>query len=108
MGQDIKGGEYQVVISSIESMTAGNKLRPALASTKLSKRRQLLVVDEAHVPPSRTETGFRPVYAITGQLCRLLPPGTPVLAATATANQKPTEASTSLALVPAPKAAGDA
>ncbi|KAG8681241.1 hypothetical protein FRC08_015767 [Ceratobasidium sp. 394] len=86
--KDIKNGEYQVVISSIESMTAGNKLRPALASTKLSKRRQLLVVDEAHVLSSWTETDFRPVYAMTGQLRRLLPPGTPVLAATATANQK--------------------
>ncbi|KAG9084457.1 hypothetical protein FRC06_004076 [Ceratobasidium sp. 370] len=86
--KDIKSGQYQVVISSIESMTAGNKLRPALSSTKLSKRRQLLVVDEAHVLSSWTEMGFRPVYAITGQLRRLLPPGTPVLAATATANQK--------------------
>ncbi|KAF8597052.1 P-loop containing nucleoside triphosphate hydrolase protein, partial [Ceratobasidium sp. AG-I] len=85
---DVKNGKFQVVISSIESMTATNKLRPAIASPKLESRPQILVVDEAHCISGWTETGFRPLYATTGTLRRLMPPNTPVIAATATANEK--------------------
>lgn len=67
-------------------MLAANKLRPALGSLKLMKRPQLLVVDEAHCISSWAESGFRPAYASVGKLRRILPPNTPVLAATATAN----------------------
>jgi superfamily II DNA helicase RecQ len=68
-------------------MMAANKLRPALNSAKLSNRPQLLVVDEAHCISSWAESGFRPAYAMAGHLRRLLPPDTPALAVTATANQ---------------------
>lgn len=69
-------------------MTASNKLRPILGSRKLAKRRQLLVLDEAHCVSSWAESGFRPLYATVGQLRQLLPPGTPALATTATANKE--------------------
>ncbi|KAG8710150.1 hypothetical protein FRC09_000277 [Ceratobasidium sp. 395] len=85
--QDIEKGRYQVVLSSIESMLASNKLRPALKTSDNAKRRQILVVDEAHCLSSWSESGFRPLYATVGKLRRLLPPGSPVLAATATANR---------------------
>ncbi|CAE6448573.1 unnamed protein product [Rhizoctonia solani] len=86
--KDIESGKFQVVISSIESMMASNKLRPTLGSRKLAKRRQLLVLDEAHCVSSWAEAGFRPLYATVGNLRCLLPVGTPALATTATANNE--------------------
>jgi superfamily II DNA helicase RecQ len=68
-------------------MTAVNKLRPALASTLIANRRQILVIDEAHCVSSWSESDFRLLYATVGQLRRILPIGTSVLAATATANR---------------------
>ncbi|KAG8723916.1 hypothetical protein FRC11_002264, partial [Ceratobasidium sp. 423] len=85
---EIKRGDYQVVISSIESMTASNKLRPALGSRIIANRRHILVIDEAHCISSWSESDFRPLYATVGRLRRILPAGTPVAAATATANKQ--------------------
>ncbi|CUA76196.1 hypothetical protein RSOLAG22IIIB_12112 [Rhizoctonia solani] len=84
--KEIEEGRFQVIISSIESMTVSNKLRPILGSRKLAKWRHLLVLDEAHCVSSWAESGFRPLYATVGNLRRLLPLGTSALAATATAN----------------------
>ncbi|KAG9074795.1 hypothetical protein FRC06_010452, partial [Ceratobasidium sp. 370] len=43
-------------------------------------------MDEAECISSWSEAGFRPAYAMAGNLRRILPPETPVLAATAMAN----------------------
>ncbi|KAG8695086.1 hypothetical protein FRC09_009400, partial [Ceratobasidium sp. 395] len=83
---DIAKGKYQVILASIEKMTESSRLHSAMKSASLTDRPQLLIVDEAHYISSWTESGFRPLYAIIGGLRRLLPPGTPVLAVTPTAD----------------------
>ena len=53
-------------------------------------RPSLFVVDEAHCI-SDWGHDFRPDYRRIGAMIRELPPGTPVLATTATANRRVTE-----------------
>jgi superfamily II DNA helicase RecQ len=83
--QEIEQGDFQIVISSIEAFTDTSRLLPAVKSPKLAHRPQLVVVDEAHVITSWGE-GFRPQYAVIGDLRLVVHSKTPYIAATATAN----------------------
>src|SRR5881392_438751 len=85
---DVEGGAVDVLLVSPERLNNPgfrDAVLPRLAATA-----GLLVVDEAHCI-SDWGHDFRPDYRRIRTLLEELPPGTPVLATTATANQRVTD-----------------
>ncbi|KAF8593161.1 P-loop containing nucleoside triphosphate hydrolase protein, partial [Ceratobasidium sp. AG-I] len=84
--KDILSGKFQVVISSIEAFTDTTRLLPVVKSPELASRgRQQFIADEAHCIVGWGK-GFRPQYAVMGDLKLVGNGEIPFIAATATAN----------------------
>ncbi len=81
------GGELEVLLVSPERLNSFGFRERVLPT--LGQRLGMLVIDEAHCI-SDWGNDFRPDYLRLRQLIAALPPGTPVLATTATANQRVT------------------
>ncbi|KAG8728439.1 hypothetical protein FRC10_004978 [Ceratobasidium sp. 414] len=83
--EGIIGGDYKVVISSPECYKNNNKLRPAVLSDKLAKKRHVTIVDEAHSIWTWGASGFRKDFERIGDMRVFMPnPNSPMCAATAT------------------------
>ncbi|KAG9096999.1 hypothetical protein FS749_007301 [Ceratobasidium sp. UAMH 11750] len=65
--EEIKNGEYSVIISSPESYHSDNKLRQALLSEKLQDRMHITVFDEAHCIKTWGDD-FRKAFSRCGDL----------------------------------------
>ncbi|KAG9083722.1 ATP-dependent DNA helicase sgs1 [Ceratobasidium sp. 370] len=83
--EDIVEGKYKIVISSPECYKDNNKLRPAVLSDKLSKKRHVTIVDEAHCIWTWGASGFRKDFERIGDMRVFMPnPNSPMCTATAT------------------------
>ncbi|KAG8717276.1 hypothetical protein FRC08_007863 [Ceratobasidium sp. 394] len=83
--KDIESSKYKVVISSPECYKDNNKLKRAVLSEKLAKKRHITIVDEAHAIWAWGASGFRKDFERIGDMRALMPdPNSPMCAATAT------------------------
>ncbi|CUA67949.1 ATP-dependent DNA helicase Q5 [Rhizoctonia solani] len=81
--KDILSGVYNVVISSPESFHRTNRLGQIVLADELKDWHHKLIIDEAHCIWTWGEV-FRVEYARCGDMRGYMPPGSPVLLATAT------------------------
>ncbi|KIJ34361.1 hypothetical protein M422DRAFT_263490 [Sphaerobolus stellatus SS14] len=79
---EISSGNYRVIIAHPERVRNDSRFVSVLRKSEFSTRLTGIIIDEAHCVDEWSE--FRPDYAHLGELRWLIPPGIPIMAASAT------------------------
>ncbi|KAJ7572842.1 P-loop containing nucleoside triphosphate hydrolase protein [Mycena floridula] len=84
--ENVRGNRYQAIFAGPEMWLKNASFRKTLRQSDFIKNTSAIIIDEAHCI-SQWGGDFRKAYAELDKLRALFPPGTPVLAASATLNK---------------------